>query len=395
MASEASTFTLDRPDATFMTTLMVMVAIEPEATIRASYRRFRDAVDDGEVEALGRSRDELGAVFDESDPDCQPHLAASEALLRDIGVQPWDREEFTSAPDGRVDPCGALAWRLDRINDAIDALAPDLSEIESIARAYPLLDIGRDPVGAGPWRFESYDAAQGRLVLLADRAYHGDLAVTERVVVTRSQDEGRIKGLLREGQLDWWAAPSYRRDVDWADKVERLAVLRHPSFAYDLLGYNVRPGHLFSDGRLRGAMEFCIDKVDAVDAATSGGATAVYSPVPPASWAFRDLAGADDDVAVGRLLIEEAGWTIGDDGIYEKGGRRLSFEVLVRDDARGGNAFLNAVRLKFVEIARWMVRRCGIELLPRRVESRRAVDIDARPGDAGNGGRSTHRCGAG
>ena len=110
------------------------------------------------------------------------------------------------------------------------------------------------------------------------------------------------------------------------------------------------------------AMEFCIDKEDAVDAATSGRATPVYSPVPPASWAFRDLAGAGDDVVVGKRLIEESGWTLGDDGIYIKGDRRLSFEMLVRDDARGGNAFLNAVRLKFVEIARWMVRRCGIEL---------------------------------
>lgn len=366
-ADRGVTFTLERPDATFMTTLMVMVSIEPEARIRASYRRFREAIDSGEVATLGRTRDELTAVFDESDPDCQPHLAAAEALLGDIGVRPWAREEFTSAPDGRADPCGALAWQLDRMTDAIESLAPGLTEVESIARAYPLLDIGRDPVGAGPWRFESYDAVQGRLTLLADRSYHGGPARTERVVVTRSQDEARIQGLLREHALDWWAAPSYRRDVDWAAGVDGLTILRHPSFGYDMLGYNVRPGRLFADGRLRAAMEFCIDKEDAVDAATSGRATPVYSPVPPASWAFRDLAGAGDDVVVGKRLIEESGWTLGDDGIYIKGDRRLSFEMLVRDDARGGNAFLNAVRLKFVEIARWMVRRCGIELVPRRV----------------------------
>ena len=110
------------------------------------------------------------------------------------------RTLLASGPDDRCHRC----------------LRSGLSELESIARAYPLLDVGRHPIGAGPWRFESYDAAQGRLVLVADGSYHGEPARTERVVVTRSQDEARIEGLLREHALDWWAAPSYRRDVDWA-----------------------------------------------------------------------------------------------------------------------------------------------------------------------------------
>ena len=160
-----------------------------------------------------------------------------------------------------------------------------------------------------------------------------------------------------------------------------LQVARHASFSYDLIGYNVRPGRLFSDGGLRAAMEYCLDKEAIVDAATSGQAQAVYSSVPPASWAYLDVSGPGRSVGVAKGLVEASGWQLAEDGWYYKDSKRLSFEVLLRDDNEGDTDFFNRVRLKFAELAKWSLKRCGIDMQIRRVTFDDQQTLMSRQGD--------------
>ena len=60
------------------------------------------------------------------------------------------------------------------------------------------------------------------------------------------------------------------------------AELPRPSY------FNLHPesGALFVDRNLRQALAFCFDKPATAEQATNGGGQAIYSEIPPASWAY-------------------------------------------------------------------------------------------------------------
>ena len=81
----------------------------------------------------------------------------------------------------------------------------------------------------------------------------------------------------------------------------------------------------------------------------------VYANIPPFSWAYNpDLPHYTLDVAGAKALIESSGWALGADGIYAKGGKRLSTTLYVRVG--------RPQRLTFAQLARDQLKECGIEV---------------------------------
>jgi peptide/nickel transport system substrate-binding protein len=88
---------------------------------------------------------------------------------------------------------------------------------------------------------------------------------------------------------------------------------------------------------------------------------AIFSEIPPMSWAYptEGLNEYPADPAHAKELIEASGWTLGDDGIYAKAGRRLATVVAVREGF--------PERTRWLELVAEQVRTCGIELAFKEV----------------------------
>ena len=114
-------------------------------------------------------------------------------------------------------------------------------------------------------------------------------------------------------------------------------------------------GALFADKNLRQAVSYCIDKEETAKAATTGYGVAIYSEIPPASWAYptEGLNTYPMDPAKSKQLIEASGWTLGSDGIYEKDGKKLSTAVAVRAGRPN--------RSKWMQLMADQVKECGID----------------------------------
>ena len=83
----------------------------------------------------------------------------------------------------------------------------------------------------------------------------------------------------------------------------------------------------------------------------------------PGSWADDpDLPKPPRDTAAARKLIEGAGWQLGADGIYAKGGVRLAAEIVVRSSKPD--------RVKMADLIALQARDCGMDLrsLPKKWE---------------------------
>lgn len=354
-------FHLKQQLSTFATIFLPVIGIESKDAIDASYARYlegRDQLTAAETKAfLDRVDAEVasptGAAGEDGNPtvDYPKFTADGEALLARAGQDLPDKTPFTT--DGVVDE-GLYAQEVITRVRALDATFT-ASAIDALAAAYKYLDFQfSGPVGSGPMQFVSYKSGEV-IEFKANEAYHLGAPNIKHMYFPIIKDDLAGGQALAAGQVDWdyeLTGPTYEEVKDNPD----LKFVEYPDFGFYSLYFNQREGQLFADRNLRQAVSYCFDKDATVDAATSGQGVAIYSEIPPASWAFptEGLNTYPMDQAKAKSLIEESGWTLGADGIYEKDGQRLSTVVAVRAG--------RADRAKWMQLMSDQVRECGMDI---------------------------------
>lgn len=344
--------TLLQPYSPFTTVILPTLGIESQAVIQAAYDDFTGAaasLDPADVRAASDAIAEPAGAEEPDTAGCEAALASAEELLTQAGVELPRREDHTF--DGAFDPCSygaVLSTDLLNVANSLEA-----EGLDAVAAVYSLLPFQRDPVGTGPYRLEEFNVGQS-VVLTAHEDYHGGTPATPTMNFVIITDLVAAASALAAGQVDY--VEEMTPDAYEAVRnSENVKIAEYPGFLHLELQFNVREGRIFSDVNLRKAMQLCIDKAATVDAATNGTALPTESETPPASWAFNpDVQGVERDVEAAKALIEESGWTLGDDGIYEKDGRRLEAEVLVRAG--------QSDRINFMQLFAEQVRECGADI---------------------------------
>lgn len=342
-------FRLTAPNATFLTAVLPSVLIDSRAVVEAAYAPLGERAGTLDGADYDRAAQAIVEQLQSTAPDCEAPLGEAEALLEAAGLEPLPRDQFTGA-DGQFDAC-LYAQETGLLLENVEA-SLGATGLDAIALAYPALSFNRSPVGTGPWRFVSVEDGTSA-VLEAFDGYHRGPVATPRIEVRVIRDPTVVRDGLLSGDLDWVTAPPdlYQQIADEPD----LKFAAFPDALYFILAYNVREGMLFADRDLRAAIELCIDKPATVDAATDGTGDVIYSPIDPISWAYQpDLVRPERDVEEARRLLEAAGWTEGDDGVYTHDGARLAADVYVRAD--------EAQRVAFMDLVSEQVLDCGIEL---------------------------------
>src|SRR2546421_832952 len=138
---------------------------------------------------------------------------------------------------------------------------------------------------------------------------------------------------------------------------------------YQDLGYidfrmNTRKGHIFDNVLTRQALASVLDKASIVQAATQGAGAPLWGDIVPASWAYdaNSVVKYPLDVAKAKSLMQQAGWTIGADGVATRpnpsGSGTQKFVGKIR--VRAGKPD----RLKAAEIISDQVKQIGMQLTP-------------------------------
>jgi ABC-type transport system substrate-binding protein len=334
-------------------------ALVPKAATEASYLEFAarsSAVDAAAVTALA---DEIATAQD--DPACEGgippdtcnatfYLADMEAILTSAGITLPDKARFV-AEDGQADTAAygdAVLTQLTDLDTTLQAAGAD-----KLAAAYRLLDINLSPIGSGAYRFVAYVPGESVELARFDDYYlfkPGPAEVLVRVI----RDSVAAAQALQSGTIDWQTEITSRDAVAALGANPKVKLSEYPELAYDYVGFNVRPGRVFSDAVTRRAFALCIDHAGTVGTATEGTAVPVRGNIPPGSY-FYDPSVPDYrlDPPGAMALLESNGYTLRD-GVYEKDGQKLEADLYVRDDVPG--------RVAFAGLAAEQLARCGISI---------------------------------
>jgi peptide/nickel transport system substrate-binding protein len=213
------------------------------------------------------------------------------------------------------------------------------------------------PVGSGAFTFKEW-APNDHVTLTRNDLYWQKPNIDEWVHKTYSSQDA-LTAALKSGEVDM--TPIDAKDLPTVQNDSTLQVFKYVNPSYSYIGWNQMRGgkEFFQDKSVRQALAYGLNVQDVVDTALSGEGVKMVGHIPPVSWAY-DPSGLntyDYDPGKAEQLLQDDGWSKGDDGIYAKDGQRLSFSIVTNSG--------NSLRETFVQTAAEQYKQMGVEVEPK------------------------------
>ena len=230
-------------------------------------------------------------------------------------------------------------------------------------REFASAAFGRDPVGAGPYRFVRWTPGES-IELAGDSTFFLGRPGIRRVIwrFTGGDPPAALR-LLLSGDADllnylWAEAQTEVEASADARVVPYLSSTTYSYLAFNFLSPEdpTRPHPLFGDRRLRRAVTMAVDRGAVVRAVDGPDGVLARGPMGLAYW-INDMPYAQlpFDSALARRELAALGWQDSDgDGILDRDGTSLSFELLVPSTS--------TPRRRSAVIVQEQLRRVGIDL---------------------------------
>jgi peptide/nickel transport system substrate-binding protein len=196
-------------------------------------------------------------------------------------------------------------------------------------------EVTRTPIGSGRFRFVRWEGGQ-RIELIADTANYRGRAKLDRVISLAVSDPSSSAAQILSGQADVMMA----FPLDQASKLDSnkfaTAVIM-PQIPYAFFGMrlfarksNTVPHPVFGDVRVRRALSMAVDRSAMLQNVFNGTGRLGHGPfsmvLPFADSSTHTI---PYDTSAANALLDSAGWRVGANGVREKNGVPLKFQVEV------------------------------------------------------------------
>jgi len=235
----------------------------------------------------------------------------------------------------------------------------------------------RNPIGSGPYTLESWETGQ-TITLARNERYWGEVvdrpAYFAKKVYKIITDSNAAFQVLQRGDLD----VGTMRPEDWVRRANSENFVRdfnkftyyRPAYSY--VGWNLRRPQ-FQDKRVRKALAMMLDREKIRDTIYEGLSRTVDGSFMPGTPEYNEaIQPLPFDPVQAEALLTEAGWTDSDnDGILDKDGQKLSFELMLTtasiDGEKVATTYMDELRRHRVEL---IIRTMEWASLTERVDAR-------------------------
>jgi len=169
------------------------------------------------------------------------------------------------------------------------------------------LEVSRNPIGSGPFRFVSAEQDKEVIIERNDK-YWADKVKLDRVRFVIVPDTTTRALELRKGSADL-EINSLSSDMEAAlERDPRLNIIRHPGTRLGYMAFNLRDP-ILKDVRVRQAIAYAIDREPLIHYLMHDSARPATSVLPPESWAYDpNVRQYAHDPAKARQLLDSAGY---------------------------------------------------------------------------------------
>jgi len=190
-------------------------------------------------------------------------------------------------------------------------------------------EYARNPIGNGPFMFQEW--VSGDRITVVANPNAPDPPKLEKIIFKFVPDVNTLIALQRTGEIDvGYDLPADQIPV--LEGLEGVKVVANPGVAIERVYFNLRnpedlsqPHPIFSDINVRKAIAMGLDRFTLVDKILEGYGKVAVTELDNTNWFNKNLEPIPYDPEMAKQLLDEAGWVVGDDGIREKDGQRMSF----------------------------------------------------------------------
>lgn len=169
---------------------------------------------------------------------------------------------------------------------------------------------GENPVGTGPFKFESWDR-NDKITLVKNPDYwNTGYPKLDRVVIKVIPDNSARLTAMQSGEIDIMSGLN-PEDVSTVEANDELQIFLRPGMNIGFLGFNVER-EPFTNPKVRQALSHAVNKQAIIDAFFSGLAIKAVNPLPPTLWGHNDdIVDREYDIEKAKQLLAEAGYPDG------------------------------------------------------------------------------------
>lgn len=195
---------------------------------------------------------------------------------------------------------------------------------EYLTRSDPFV---RKPIGTGPYMIKTITSDR-EVVMVANDNYFRGRPHINRFVSKPFADQNIMSQALLFNAIDMIVLVN-PRSIPEIQGDRRYVLQPYNALSYSFFGYNLR-NPLLADKRVRQAFTHALNRQEMLDSFFNSQGTIISGPFAPGSWAYNlDVLPLEYDPVKAINLLEEAGFSMGADGIMEKDGEQLSLSLKV------------------------------------------------------------------
>ena len=191
---------------------------------------------------------------------------------------------------------------------------------------------GADPIGSGRYILKQWDRGQ-QVILEANPDYYGEAPKMQRVTILFMEEDAAFLA-AQAGEVDAaYTSATYSDQTIDGFHLDSYASVDNRGFnlpavpsGIDEEGRTVG-NDLTSDVLVRRAINIGVDRQEMIDNVLNGYGSPAYSVCDQLPW-YNEASEVEYDPEAAAELLDEAGWTMGDDGIREKDGVKAELNLL-------------------------------------------------------------------